>query len=161
MKKKFINPMIIVIVLFTSVLSVINISCTSHASNHEETASEAFSKNTDKPLLENTGEVVTITESAFDDKIKSGIVIVDFFATWCKPCKMQTPIIEETGKELSGKSSVYKLDIDKNPSIANRYSVQSIPTIIIFKDGKVVSQFVGLTEKEDILSEVEKFSKSK
>ena len=153
--------MIVVLVLFASLLAVINISCTSHASNHEDNASVAFYKNTDKPLLENTGEVVIITESTFDEKIKQGIVIVDFFATWCKPCKMESPIIEETGKVLAGKSSVYKLDIDKNPSIANRYSVQSIPTIIIFKDGKAVGQFVGLTQKEDILNEVEKLSKSK
>jgi len=147
--------------LFASLLTVSNIiGCTSHASNHEDNAAVVFSKNTNKPLLENAGEVVTITESTFDEKIKQGIVIVDFFATWCKPCKMQLPIIEETGKELSGKSSVYKLDIDKNPSIANRYRVQSIPTIIIFKNGKAVGQFVGITQKEDILSEVENFLKS-
>ncbi len=159
MKKNFNNKMIVGLVIFASLSTLSNISCTGQASNNEENKKASFNKNA--PLTENDGAVVAITESTFDEKIKSGLVIVDFFATWCKPCKMESPIIEETGKELAGKSSVYKLDIDKNPSIANRYNVQSIPTIIIFKEGKAVGQFVGLTQKEDILSEVEKFSKSK
>ncbi|NTW34110.1 MAG: thioredoxin [Bacteroidetes bacterium] len=106
-------------------------------------------------------EVISLTESTFDDNIKSGIVLVDFWAKWCMPCRIQSPIIEKVSTEMVGKASVFKLDIDKNPSIADRFNIQSIPTIIIFKDGKPIGQFVGITEKADIVSAIEKLSSNK
>lgn len=159
MKKILRNPMTIVFLLFGTVLIGSNLCCTGKASNHEIQAITTNENTT--TTVDNSGAVQSLSTTTFDENIKSGIVLVDFWATWCKPCKMQSPIMEEVNTEMIGKASVYKIDIDQNPSIADRYNVQSIPTIIIFKDGKAVSQFVGVTQKSDIINAIEKFSASK
>jgi len=105
---------------------------------------------------EKKGEVINLNESNFDEKTSAGFVLVDFWATWCRPCRMQAPIIEEVSREVSEKAVICKLDIDQNPSVAGRYGIQSIPTIILFKNGKAVTQLTGLTSKEDIISELNK-----
>ncbi len=74
-------------------------------------------------------------------------VLVDFFAEWCGPCKMQAPIIDELEKEYKGKAKIYKLDVDKAQETASKYQVMSIPTIVIFKDGKEVERLMGLQQK--------------
>ena len=73
---------------------------------------------------------------------------VDFFATWCGPCRMMAPVIEELAEEYDGKVKIGKLDVDENSDIAARYGVMSIPTIILFKNGEVFSKSVGLQDKE-------------
>lgn len=77
-------------------------------------------------------------------------VVVDFFATWCGPCKAQSPILEEMNKENENIKFV-KVDVDKNAELADKYDIMSIPTIIVFKNGNVIKQFVGLTDKEQIM----------
>ena len=85
----------------------------------------------------------------FDDIIKGDKpVLVDFFATWCGPCRMMAPVIEELAEEYDGKVKIGKLDVDENSDIAARYGVMSIPTIILFKNGEVFSKSVGLQDKE-------------
>ncbi len=78
-------------------------------------------------------------------------VLVDFFATWCGPCKMMAPVIDEVAAEKAGAASVYKIDIDENPDIAQRYGVMSIPTFIVFKGGEAASKTLGAQPKEKIL----------
>ncbi len=80
-------------------------------------------------------------------------VLVDFYADWCGPCKMMAPVIEELAEELQGKAKVGKINIDENTNIAVKYDVMSIPTLIIFKDGKEVKRFVGVRDKEELLNE--------
>lgn len=80
-------------------------------------------------------------------------VLVDFYADWCGPCKMMAPVIEELARELEGKAKVGKINIDENTNIAVKYDIMSIPTLIIFKDGKEVRRFVGLRDKEELLNE--------
>ncbi|MBU1446138.1 thioredoxin [Patescibacteria group bacterium] len=82
----------------------------------------------------------------------SGVVLVDFFATWCGPCKMLAPVIEELAGEYAGKCKIGKLDVDQGPKAAQKYGVQSIPTILIFKDGQVVDTSLGFKSK-DVLKE--------
>ena len=79
-------------------------------------------------------------------------VLVDFFATWCGPCKMMAPIIDEIAAEKAGSASVYKIDIDENMDIAQRYGISSIPTFIVFKDGKPAAHTLGAQPKEQILA---------
>jgi thioredoxin 1 len=73
--------------------------------------------------------------------------LVDFYATWCGPCKMQTPILHEFKEELGNKVNIVKVDVDQNPELASEYAVQSIPTLIMFKNGELKEKMVGLTTK--------------
>lgn len=84
---------------------------------------------------------------------ESKTVLVDFYADWCGPCKMMAPIIEEVGKQIQGKGKVGKVNVDKNQDLAMKYNIMSIPTIIIFKEGKEVKRFVGLRDKNELLNE--------
>ena len=98
-----------------------------------------------------------INEQNFNEKIASGVVLVDFFATWCGPCKMLAPIFEELSTEMEGKVKFIKVDVDQCPDISMQYSVASIPTIIVFKDGKNVNTTVGFVPKERIKEIVEAY----
>lgn len=79
-------------------------------------------------------------------------VLVDFFADWCGPCKMMAPIVEELATELEGKAKVGKLNVDENSDIAIEYNVMSIPTLIVFKNGKEEKRLVGVQDKEELLN---------
>ncbi|HEX4362367.1 MAG TPA: thioredoxin [Pseudonocardia sp.] len=99
---------------------------------------------------------VNVTDDTFDqDVLKSGkTVVVDFWATWCGPCKMVAPVLDEIAGENSEKLTVAKLDIDQNPSTARDYQVMSIPTMIVFQDGKPVKQIVGAKPKAALLNDL-------
>jgi len=95
-----------------------------------------------------------ITAAEWQSKVldASGTVLVDFFATWCGPCKMMAPVVEEVAAENAGSVSVYKIDVDENPTIAQQYGVMSIPTFIAFKNGQPVAKTLGAQPKENILA---------
>lgn len=90
-------------------------------------------------------------ESAIDTK---GVSVVDFWAEWCGPCRMITPIIEELAKDFEGKATVGKLNVDSNPQVSMKYGVRSIPTILILKDGEVVDKQVGVTTKQALEAKI-------
>ena len=81
-----------------------------------------------------------------------GVVLVDFFATWCGPCKMLAPIVEEIADESDGSYTVYKCDVDENEALALEYSIMSVPTLIIFKDGEEADRFIGVRPKQEIMN---------
>lgn len=88
----------------------------------------------------------------FDNIISSQeLVLVDFHALWCGPCKMQAPILQEFANEIDGKVKVIKIDIDKNPSIAQRFKVKSVPTLMFFKNGELLWQEAGMKSKQQLL----------
>jgi len=93
---------------------------------------------------------VTLTDSNFQDEIKEGLVLVDFWAEWCGPCRMLGPIIEELEKEVDG-VKIAKLNVDEAQQTTMKYSVMSIPTVILFKDGQVVETLVGVRPMEAYL----------
>ncbi|WP_214370187.1 thioredoxin [Pseudonocardia sp. H11422] len=99
---------------------------------------------------------VDVTDDSFEaDVLKSEkTVLVDFWATWCGPCKMVAPVLDEIAGENADKLTVAKLDIDANPSTARDYQVMSIPTMIVFQDGKPVKQIVGAKPKAALLSDL-------
>lgn len=100
---------------------------------------------------------VTFTDQTFqEDVLNSQVpVMVDFFATWCGPCKMLAPVVEELATEYNGKAKVGKLDVDDNPVTAQTYGVQSIPTILFFKGGQVVDKMVGFQSKDALEEKLE------
>ncbi len=87
---------------------------------------------------------------------KSKPVLVDFWAVWCYPCKIQAPIIDEIAKELGGRVKIVKLEVDESPTTAAKYNILSIPTLAIFKDGNLVWQGVGVHQKTALLAELNK-----
>jgi len=98
-----------------------------------------------------------VTDQNFEAEVlKSDIpVLVDFYAEWCGPCKMMTPIIEELAKEYEGKVKIVKLDVDKNQQTAGQFQVMSIPTLFIFKGGQVVEQMVGYQDKAALTTRID------
>lgn len=103
--------------------------------------------------------VITLNSQNFDKTIQKGVVLVDFWATWCRPCRMQAPIVEEIAKEMGKKIKVGKLDTDQNKALAQRYNIMYLPTLVIFKNGKLVEQFVGLQQKEILVNAINKHLK--
>ena len=97
--------------------------------------------------------VKEILSDEFKEVIKEGKVVIDFFATWCGPCKMLSPVMDEISNELSD-ISFYKVDVDKNEDIAREYGIMSIPTIIIFENGNVVNTLVGLRSKSELINTI-------
>lgn len=86
-----------------------------------------------------------------------GVSLVDFYADWCGPCKMIAPYIDELAQEMSSKAQVFKLNIDLSPDIANAFGVMSIPTLIIFKDGRVAEKIVGAQPKHILKNKIEQY----
>ena len=84
------------------------------------------------------------------------IVLVDFYATWCGPCQMLTPVIESLVLEFKDKEKIVKIDVDQSQDIATKYNVASIPTVILFKEGKVIDTIIGFRQKEDFINAINK-----
>ncbi len=112
-----------------------------------------------KQTLSFPASPLTITDENFNESVeKSGLpVLLDFWATWCPPCKLIAPTIDALAKDLAGRAIIGKLDVDKNPLVASRFRVQSIPTLIIFKDGREAERLVGAQSKEAILQKLNRF----
>ena len=103
--------------------------------------------------------IATLTEHTFDETIGAAdeVVIVDFWAEWCGPCKMIAPILEEIASEHADKVRIAKLNVDDNPDVARRYDVMSIPTLIVFKDGQPAKRLIGAKGKGQLLQELDEF----
>ena len=103
--------------------------------------------------------ISTLTDATFDEEIgaASEVVVVDFWAEWCGPCKMIAPILEEIATEQNGKVKVAKLNVDDNPNAARRYEVMSIPTLLVFRDGQPVKRLIGAKGKGQLLQELSEF----
>ena len=89
-----------------------------------------------------------INSEDFEKKKKKGTSVIDFFATWCGPCRMMAPIFESVGKKMSGKANFVKVDVDESEDLARKFGVMSIPTMVILKDGNLVAKRVGLMQAD-------------
>jgi thioredoxin 1 len=106
-----------------------------------------------------SGKITELSDATFDEHVKASDVpvLVDFWAEWCGPCKMITPVLEEIAEEQAGKISITKLNIDDNLDVTRRFDVMSIPTLILFKDGEPQARLVGAKPKGQLLQELEPY----
>ncbi|MFC2948592.1 thioredoxin [Virgibacillus sediminis] len=100
--------------------------------------------------------IVNVTDQNFSKETAEGLVLADFWAPWCGPCKMIAPVLEEIDGEMDDKVQIVKLDVDENQETAGKYGVMSIPTLLLFKDGEVVDQVIGFQPKEALVDLINK-----
>ncbi|HNR95169.1 MAG TPA: thioredoxin [Kiritimatiellia bacterium] len=100
-------------------------------------------------------KVKEIGKGQFEETIKTGVVLVDFWAPWCGPCRMQGPILETVAEKVAGKAQIAKVNVDDLPEVAGQFGVRSIPTLIIFKNGQAAKTFVGVQQDAKLVSEIE------
>ncbi len=103
---------------------------------------------------------LTFTDANFKETVidNNGVSVVDFWATWCGPCRMIAPIIEELAHDYGDKVAIGKLDVDTNPEVSTHFGVRSIPTILILKGGEVVHKHVGVITKQKLMEKIEEFA---
>lgn len=94
--------------------------------------------------------IVELTDDTFDEAVlsASGPILVDFWAPWCAPCKLLAPVLEEIARELSGRASIAKVNVDENIDLSGRFGIRHVPTLLVFKDGRRVDERVGVASKE-------------
>lgn len=100
--------------------------------------------------------IVKITDDTFENEISNGLVLVDFWAPWCGPCKMIAPVLEEINEEMEHQVKIAKLNVDDNQATTAEYGVMSIPTLLLFKDGEVVEKVIGFQPKENLIEVISK-----
>ncbi len=100
-----------------------------------------------------------INEKNFKEKTSKGVVVVDFFANWCGPCRMLSPILEEVQEELGDKVKIYKVNVDEEENLSRQFGIMSIPCVIFFKNGEVADKQIGLVSKDILISKIENVAK--
>ncbi|MBI4826376.1 MAG: thioredoxin [Nitrospirae bacterium] len=102
------------------------------------------------------GDVINVTSASFEKDVAqaAGLVVVDFWATWCGPCKIISPIVEELATEYAGKAAFGKINTDENPDLASRFNIRGIPTLMFFKNGKNIDQLVGAVPKATLAAKI-------
>jgi thioredoxin 1 len=101
-------------------------------------------------------KVVILTDQNFQNKIKAGTVLVDFWAAWCMPCKMMVPVLNDLAEEAGGKYTIAKLNVDEQKATAGKFGIRSIPTMILFQNGREVKRIVGVKSKDFIIKELDR-----
>jgi len=99
-------------------------------------------------------KITNLNDADFDTAIAEGITLVDCWAPWCGPCRMQGPILEDVAMAISGRVKIVKLNVDEAVGVAGRFSIQAIPTLLLFKDGEEVQRFIGVQPKETLINAI-------
>ena len=116
----------------------------------------SYNKMKNAPAVADSELIEHLTAQNFTHKTKTGVVLVDFWADWCMPCKMMAPILNEVAEATEGSATIYKLNVDEQQQVAAQYGIRSIPTMILFKDGKEVERIIGVKSKEAVIASINK-----
>jgi thioredoxin 1 len=116
----------------------------------------AYKKIKNTPEVATHSAILELNDTNFAAQVKTGITLVDFWASWCMPCKMMAPILNEVADEVGSSAKVAKLDVEKHQSSSAKYGVRNIPTMILFKNGKEIDRFVGVKPKNFLVGEINK-----
>jgi thioredoxin 1 len=108
------------------------------------------------PVVADNDNILTLTDKNFSHQTKNKLVLVDFWASWCAPCRMMAPVLNEVADELTGNSHVGKVNIEQYQSLAQKFQVRNIPTLILLRNGIEVNRFVGIKNKEFLLQQINK-----
>jgi len=120
------------------------------------------SKGESSQVAQPAGKTVDLSESNFQEAVNGHpLVVVDFWAPWCGPCKVVSPVLEQLAVEMAGKATFFKLNVDDNPTVSQQFGIQGIPTIMIFKDGKPVDGIVGAAPKQMIEARIRTYFSGK
>jgi thioredoxin 1 len=109
------------------------------------------------PIVADSDKILTLTDKNFQHQTKNKLVLVDFWASWCAPCRMMAPVLNEVADELSGNSHIGKVNIEEYQSLAQKFQVRNIPTLILLKNGKEINRFVGVKSKDFLLEQIQKY----
>ena len=110
------------------------------------------------PAITDHKDILILSEKNFQQQTKGKVVLVDFWAAWCAPCRMMAPVLNAVAEELTGNMKVGKINIEQEKSLVNHFKIRSIPTLILFQNGKEVKRFVGVKQKENLLKEINSFN---
>lgn len=132
----------ITVTVLVSLLSLLSIGCGKAANPNPTTGATTSSA------------VVVLCDTNFATQTKQGVVLVNFFATWCGPCRLQGPIVEMVAEQMKGQAMVGKLDVDEAPETARKFNINGIPALIVFRNGEPVKQFVGLTDAAELVAAI-------
>jgi len=117
----------------------------------------SYQKMKNATLEKDHAKIKVLTDQNFQNQIKSGLTLVDFWAEWCMPCKMMIPVLNGVAEEINGNTSIGKLNIEQHQSVASKYNVRSIPTMILFKNGKEHKRYVGIKTKEFLINQINQY----
>ena len=106
--------------------------------------------------VKESDKIKVFTDQNFQNKIKTGMVLVDFWASWCMPCKMMVPVLNEVAEEVNGKVTIAKVNVDEQKATAAKFGIRSIPTMVLFQNGKEVKRIVGVKTKDYLLKEFDR-----
>jgi thioredoxin 1 len=114
----------------------------------------AFRRLKNVPDVMSSDKIKILTDKNFEHQVRFGVSLVDFWASWCVPCKMMSPVLNELAEEINGRASICKLNVEQFQAAATRYAVRNIPTMVLFRNGKEINRFVGVRTKDFLLKQI-------